>query len=451
MISSPYASSTAVPLARRLAVVTGFRLVALTILLGWLGWMNIRASSAESSFTLHTALETIAVAFGLTAVYGAWLRRGKNLQVLVVLQLVLDPFLWTTIVYLSGGPSSGATSFYGLGCVTGALLTGSRGSAISLVLGVLCFATLLIGLGSGWLNPPLDQPPELYLLSTEDLVYTGVVNILAMSVVSLLAGSLAERLRTTGGQLLQAEQRATRAERLAALGRVATALAHEIRNPLGAISGSIQLLRSSPVLCAEDQRLCEIIVREASRLDDLVSDMMNLARPQVPQFVCTDAAETASDVTALAAQSGRAVSDVSLRYEGPKHARVRADSAQLRQLTWNLVRNAVQASHAGGEVLVKVSERNGAVELSVKDQGVGLDDNAQAQIFDAFFTTRAQGTGVGLAVVKRISDDHGFVLEVESQSGQGALFRVQLGAQVSAPVGAPMTQIAKRTLFPEPD
>jgi two-component system, NtrC family, sensor histidine kinase HydH len=289
----------------------------------------------------------------------------------------------------------------------------------------------------------------VYHAQSEEWLYAGIVHLLAMFVVTVLAGSLAERLRVTGGQLALAEERADHAERLAALGRVATALAHEIRNPLGSISGSIQLLRVSSALSTEDQRLCAIIVREASRLNDLVSDMMNLARPQRPMLACVDAALTAREVVELAGQSGRAVSDVRVRYGGVERALITADAAMLKQLIWNLVRNAVQASSAGSEVVVTVRVvRDERAVLSVEDSGVGLSEEAKERIFDAFFTTRAQGTGVGLAVVKRIADDHGFSIDVESESGRGATFTVGLGLLAETPVGTPVIREERRTLFP---
>jgi signal transduction histidine kinase len=441
---------TAAPLARRLAWVTGVRLAILSILLGLLGFLNL-GERLTATFTVQATLWTLALGFALTAFYAAMLRRGRDMQRLVVLQLVIDPLLWTVIVYLSGGPSSGATSLYGLSCLTGAMLIGFRGAALALSVGLSCFGALLAGLSTGWIPPPPDQPPAVYQSTGVDLLYTAVVNGLAMFVVALLAGSLAERLRVTGGQLVEAEQRADQAERLAALGRVAAALAHEIRNPLGSISGSIQLLKTNPALGEEDLRLCTIIVREAGRLNDLVSDMMNLAKPRQPQLACTDAAATARDVVELAGQSGRAVSDVTVIYTGCPQARVRADASQLRQLIWNLVRNAVQASHAGSQVVVTVATteaEQGRAELRVRDDGVGLTEEARGRIFDAFFTTRAQGTGVGLAVVKRIADDHGFSIRVESQSGRGAEFIVDLGPVEELPVGTPVTLEQKRTLFP---
>ena len=140
-----------------------------------------------------------------------------------------------------------------------------------------------------------------------------------------------------------------------------------------------------------------------------------------------DIANLAREVVALSSGSGRGVSDVAVRYEGLDKAEVQADGAQLRQLVWNLVRNAVQASRPADEVVVATRrDDQGAVELSVSDKGPGIDASAHERLFDAFFTTRSQGTGVGLAVVKRIADEHGFAIQVESSAGQGATFRVVL-------------------------
>jgi signal transduction histidine kinase len=131
----------------------------------------------------------------------------------------------------------------------------------------------------------------------------------------------------------------------------------------------------------------------------------------------------------LATHSGRG-GDVDVRYEGPDEGVVvAADAAQLRQLTWNLVRNAVQASTAGAEVVVRVSSVDGSPALEVQDDGPGIGEDAKDLIFNAFFTTRSSGVGIGLAVVKQVADDHGFAVQVESERGRGALFRVVMLAR----------------------
>jgi len=418
------------PLPRRLAWLTALRLAFAVLALGLVSLFYLRTGYGLASFTLRLTLATLAGAFVLAATYALILRSGRYLERLADAQLVLDQATWTLVVYLSGGASSGATSFYGLTCLVGASLTGLRGASIAAVTGGLFYGGLVTSLARGLIHPPPDQPASIYVLSADELSFYMTVNVLVLVVVALLAGALADRLRWTGGELALATQRADQAERMAALGRLATGLAHEIRNPLGSIAGSIQLLRQASVLSEEDRRLCDIIQREASRLNDLVTDMVDLTKPRKPQLAPVDVAVLAREVVELASGSGRAVSDVEIAYDGLSTAVIRADGAQLRQLVWNLVRNGVQASNAGDVVRVRVaSDARGNVELTVADTGIGIDEAAKERLFDAFFTTRSQGTGVGLAVVKRIADEHGFPIGVESAEGRGALFRVALGRE----------------------
>src|SRR5262249_34672331 len=150
---------------------------------------------------------------------------------------------------------------------------------------------------------------------------------------------------------------------------------HEIRNPLGSIAGSIELLRTGGTLSGEDKKLCEIVERETARLNDLVGDMLDLSRPRAPAKAPVDLPSIARDVVVLGARSGRGA-DVSIRYEGPASAIVVADASQMRQVVWNLVRNAIQASSAGDEVIVRISEAPDEHVLSVCDHGPGIPKEA---------------------------------------------------------------------------
>jgi two-component system, NtrC family, sensor histidine kinase HydH len=379
------------------------------------------------SFSSMFALVTVGIAYFLAAVYAVMLRLGRRLDVVAVVQLVTDQITWTGIVYISGGPLSGATSLYGLTCLSGAILLGIRGGVIAAAAAVTAFLALCGSMVSGVLLPPYDQPIEAYPKHGTDIGYALFVNLLIIAVVTLLASYLAERLRVTGGDLRIATARAQEAEQLAGLGRLAAGLAHEIRNPLGAIAGSIELLRTGGTLSEEDRNLCEIVERETARLNDLVGDMLDLSRPRAPAKAAVDLGAIARDVVILAARSGRG-SDVKVTFEGPEAAVVLADAAQLRQVVWNLVRNAIQASSPGHEVKVVIVDQGETCALEVRDHGPGIPPEARLRLFDAFFTTRAHGMGIGLAVVKRILDDHGFPVVVESAEGEGTTIRVLMPA-----------------------
>ncbi len=420
-------------LATRLAWVTGLRLAFLLLLLGATATLYLRGALTLYPFSLRVVFVTIVAGFALAAVYAATLRRSKHLLGLAWAQIALDQVTGTAIVYVTGGASSGATSLYALTCLVGAILVGVRGALVAAALGIGMYALLCVAFHFGWVLAPPDQAPASYEATASDLIFPVLINALGVAVVALLAGYLAERLRLTGGALQVATRRANDAERLAVLGRIAAGLAHEIRNPLGSITGSIEMLHDSSALSDEDRLLCDIVKREAIRLNDLVGDMVDLSRPRPPTAESTDIVALAREVVALATNASRAA-DVRVLYDGPdEETRARCDGSQMRQVLWNLVRNAMEATSAGSTVTVWLRIREREVTLGVDDQGPGIADATADRIFDEFFTTRTHGAGIGLAVVRRIVEDHapmGVTLRVERSDSGGASFRLTLSRDV---------------------
>ncbi len=422
-------------LPARLAWMTGLRLAFFTLLLVATAIFYLNGQLARYPVSLRIECVTIGSAFALAAVYAAVLRSGKRLRELAFAQIVLDQITWTALVYVTGGAASGATSFYAFTCLVGATLVGLRGAAVAAMSGAAVYGALCVSLALHVVAPPLDQA-NLYVTSASEIIYPMLVNGLGITVVALLAAYLAERLRITGGALEEATARVAEAERLAVLGRIAAGLAHEIRNPLGSIRGSIEMLGESTVLSTEDKELCNIIRREALRLNNLVTDMLDLSKPRTPDAEAVNVSALARDVVSLASRNERSgTGDVSVIYEGPaSETLARCDGAQMRQVLWNLVRNAVQASGAGVTVTVRVEPRGKEVILSVEDKGPGIPEEAKARLFEAFYTTRSHGVGIGLAVVKRIIDEHakmGARIEVESPPSGGASFHVSLRTDVA--------------------
>ena len=215
-------------------------------------------------------------------------------------------------------------------------------------------------------------------------------------------------------ELATLREKAERAERLAVLGQLAAGLAHEIRNPLGAISGSVELVRDADILGAEDKRLLGTVLGEVDRVNELVSTMLELGRPTTPERRIVDVADIARTVVELAR---RQASTVSLVLESSP-AMASVDPGQMRQVLWNLVKNAIQFSPKDGEVHVRARAEDGRVKLEVEDRGHGIDAADVARVFDPFFTKRAHGVGLGLAIAKQIVDAHGGTLTVESAPGR---------------------------------
>ncbi len=232
-------------------------------------------------------------------------------------------------------------------------------------------------------------------------------------------------------ELKMLRDKAQKAERLAALGRLSAGLAHEIRNPLGSISGSVELVREAPVLNDEDKRLLTIVIAEVDRLDDLVTTMLEVGRPRQPIFTSVDLGSLAQDVARVV----RPTASADIRVEVPATpVNANADPGQLRQVIWNLVKNALQFSPPSGVVTIEVEhDERGRACVSVTDEGPGIETDDLAHLFDMFFSKRHHGVGLGLALVRQIVDAHHGTIDVHSTIGEGSTFEVCLEPAASAP------------------
>ena len=239
--------------------------------------------------------------------------------------------------------------------------------------------------------------------------------------------------------LRRMEEAVRRADRLAALGKLAAGLAHEIRNPLASMCGSIALLGKSAGLADKERRLMQIVSREGERLEALVTDFLAFARPSQPQLASVQLARVVEETLAVFGQDP-AAQGLEISVDVADTRPVRADAGQLRQVFWNLLSNAADAMGGSGKVLVRIRGTANAAILEVEDFGPGIASEDQLRIFDPFFTTKEKGTGLGLAIVHRIVDAHYGELSVDSLQGRGATFRVVLPA--ASALGAAATSAA---------
>ena len=226
---------------------------------------------------------------------------------------------------------------------------------------------------------------------------------------------------------------AAESQRLAELGKLAAGLAHEIRNPLTSISGSVELIRESAALHEDDQRLLGIVLRETERLNALVATMLRVARPSRPTPAQVDLGALCTEIVAMARVEAEELGvgiDLTVNDgDGDVATSVvlLADDNQLRQVLWNLLRNALQASVAGQRVSVRAVDEGTRARLEVRDHGAGLSTDAQAHVFEMFYSGRSHGIGLGLTLVQQIVKDHGGTISAgNAEDGSGAVFRVLL-------------------------
>ncbi len=251
------------------------------------------------------------------------------------------------------------------------------------------------------------------------------------------------RMRAVGGQILGAvvtvedvsdvralTDQLIRADRLAAMGELTAGVAHEVRNPLGVIRASVQLLEDAKCDEARIHEAAGIIKQEIDRLDRVIKALLDFGRPSTPTLVATDVESVLDDVllftTRFATQANVEIERV-VQSDLP---RVVADPDQLKQVFLNLVTNAVQAMEdTGGHITVSTRSEGEFVQVDVADDGPGIAASDLTKVFDPFYSRRSEGTGLGLTIVHRIVDEHGGHIEVES-GHMGTLFRVSLPALI---------------------
>ncbi len=227
------------------------------------------------------------------------------------------------------------------------------------------------------------------------------------------------------------EEKVFRSEKLAAIGELAAGIAHEIRNPLTSISGSIQMLSADLSEGSDNQKLMEIILRETDRLNLLIDDFLSYARPKSMTTDVVYLQEILEDITHLVEQTtgGRRVH---LRTEYEEHLpELYADSNQIRQVLWNVIKNSVESlpDNRPGVVWVTIGRAEASdhrIRFVIRDNGRGMSREVKDRVFDPFYTTKQGGTGLGMAIVYQIIHAHGGTVEVESESGVGTTFTIVL-------------------------
>src|SRR6266850_2020341 len=379
---------------------------------------------------------------------------------------LLDSALVTAVVAATGGARSIFAFLYVLS-VTAACVLLSRTGGLTIAAASTVFYT---GLVFGRTVLPItffEAPKE----STALEIITIFLNAGTFMIVAIVAGGLAERFRSTREEIdtpdarpawrelvlhrssgddvpvrmtfsaLRAgdgrrvgliaacedlsairamEARMRAADRLASLGRMAANIAHEIRNPLASLSGAVEVLAAG----APDEtreRLGQIVLKETERLNAIIREFLEYARPAPLNRATVNVAEIVDEVLVLL-EHRAAPGTLKIVREFPAALPWSLDRQQFRQVVWNLCLNALQAMPDGGELRVSVAAARGRLLLRVTDTGEGIGGDDLAHIFEPFYSTKAAGTGLGLALVHRVVQDHGGEIDVQSRAGVGAVF-----------------------------
>ncbi len=271
--------------------------------------------------------------------------------------------------------------------------------------------------------------------------FNQYAEIFLYNVIGLLIGFLSlrerrhrEKLQKTSDELARAYQRLstayeqlTQSDRLAALGQLSAGIAHEIRNPLGSIKGSIEILEDEIAPDHPKRDFVRIIKEETARLNSIVAEFLKFARPPKPSMEAASLNDLIQS-TLLLLQKEAERSAVQIRLDlNPTLPQIRLDPDQIRQVLLNLVLNGMQAMPEGGVLEVRSSAgADGRVAVEVADQGIGLEKKDLDRVFDPFFTTKPHGTGLGLSISYQLVQNHGGRISARSNAEGGTTFRLEL-------------------------
>ena len=505
----------------------------------------------------------------VTIVYALLLKKAKDLRRFTLIQIIVDHFFITSLIYFTGGRESFFPIAYIFSIIGSSIIFYKRGALFSASLSSFLYGLLLLLQLHQWINP--FGRPSLY--DSSQIFYTLILYIAAFYIVAFLSSTISEELKKKKKELIQKqedynqletfnrniiqsldsglltidlngkinffnrtaekifnlngegskdiciydlfpkinevintlprrkepeafldyqryemlfpnregkkvhlgfsispltspegtlightlifqditkfkemEEQMKRIDKMAAVGLLAAGMAHEIRNPLASLSGSIQMLKSELILDESQQHLMEITLRESERLNALITDFLLFAHPPQTHKMPWEIPKLLAETIDLLIHSP--VFHEGIRVLRPQPAEgfeAMIDSDQMKQVFWNLLINAAQAMSNGGEIRIHVEKGTdhlggqffpwppqgkgkGWIKISIADSGQGIPPGDKEKIFEPFFTTKEGGTGLGLSIVHKIIENHNGVIKVESEVGKGSIFTIFLPA-----------------------
>ena len=361
----------------------------------------------------------VLVAYLLSLAYLGLYLWWDQYAVQATIQNVIDLLLITALIYISGGLSGSLYLLYIFAIVAASVVLSRRAAVISAGLSAILFGLLVDGLYFGII--PYFSPDQYRERSLGLVLFTMFLAWSLFFLIAFLANHLTESLRKAREALRLTRKELEIKERLATAGRFSAQLAHEIRNPLAAVSGAVQVLRGELALEEEQRNLMDIVVKESQRVSQSIEQFLDLASPGRQVFSWFSLREALEETLALL----RAAGTLNGRYQvagnfSAAEITYYGSPNQFKQVFLNLSKNALAAMPEGGVLSVDFTQdKKKVVRIRFSDTGRGLSEEERKHLFEPFFSRFANGRGLGLAVVRSIIDDYDGRIEVRSESRKG--------------------------------
>jgi two-component system sensor histidine kinase HydH len=404
-----------------------FRVLFSTLLLGSTIILQFGESPPPIGPPLIILYGLIATIFFLSILYALALYRLKRLILFAYVQVLIDTLVVTVILFVTGNYSSIFSFLYLVVIIYSSILLPTRGT---IVIAAVCSIQFGIMVDLEYYGVILPFGTEDVLLASaytwKEIIYKILITMTACFAVAFLSSFLSEQVRRTRKQLRIMEDHVKRVEKMAAIGEMAAGLAHEIKNPLASLTGSIQILRDEIRYDADYDRLMQIILREADRLSSLVTNFLLYARPPTGKSVAIELDKILIDTVELFEKDANHDGRITTNKHMQSHVWIAMDPEHLRQILWNLLVNASEAIEGEGFINIDMyAIKNKQAFISIADSGRGMSQDDLKHIFDPFFTTKPSGTGLGLSIVHRILEAYDSLLDVQSEINKGTTFLLQ--------------------------
>lgn len=366
-----------------------------------------------------------------------WVLNEKYLFRFTFMQIAWDILFHTSIVYLTGGINSQYKFLYWISIFFASILFLRIGAIVAAALSALFYA-ILIDLEYFQNIPQLVQSFSHFKFSTEKGVVDSILlNTLVFAFIGFISSIITTRLYNA--ELLAVEQekrvrdledKVMKSKHLASVGEMAARIAHEIRNPLTSVSASMEMLSKREEQGSNEGMIINIAKREAKRLNQLLTDFLDYARPSQPHIETGYLTKFIRESIQLFQQG---YPDVTVRFESniPEEKPLKLDARMVTQLFWNILKNAAESMDNKGRIEVVFSqESNRWYVIEVRDEGIGFDMKDQEKIFEPFYSSKPKGTGLGLSIAYRVMQDHHGTIELEPRKEKGSLCRLTFPIEV---------------------
>lgn len=402
-----------------------FRIIFTVFLLGSTIFVQQENQLGLPGYPLKFLYSIITGVFILSAGYIVFKKYSFG-QAFSYVQLNIDTFIVSLIIFATGTYSSIFSFLYLLVIAYSSILLSRKGCMYIAATSSIQYGLILELEYYGVLVPFLNQ--SLPAVDLVQVTYKIIITMIACFSVAFMSSFLAEQARSSRRELTAMEENVRRVQRLAYMGEMAAGLAHEIKNPLAAMTSSIQILKEELSLESGQEKLMRIILREADRLNSLVADFLLFAKPSSGNIIKISAGEMITEILDLFQKNKSMKKKIIISTEMLEDFCIDIDPVHFRQILWNLLLNAAESMpDENGKIHIRMrSLQNGYGEISIEDTGKGISPEDINLIFNPFFTTKIRGTGLGLSIVHRLVENYGGRIDVESMPNHGTVMKLRL-------------------------